>query len=198
MIHSTVSIKEGLKELLHNMPQVLAAWEGGSAATGFLDEFSDLDLSIVIADDDPEPIFRILNEHFSSQYGIDRQFRMPEPTWHGMSQCFYLLKDCELYFYCDIAVVPAANPQKFTEPDRHGNALIWFDKTGVYTAENSSSEEREKLVQRVLTNSVVTDFLGIIELQKALARGSWLSSQMNFQLFVNRHLIPLLNVKYRP
>lgn len=197
-MHSTASIKAGLKELLQDTPMVLAAWEGGSAATGYLDEFSDLDLTIVIRDEDSEPLFQILEKYFNSLYGIERRFRLPEPTWHGMSQCFYLLKGCEPFFYCDIAVVPASNPNKFTEPDRHGNAVIWFDKADVYTAVNSSFAEQEKLIHRVLRASAATDFLGIIELQKALARGSWLSSQTNLQLFINRHLIPLLNIKYRP
>ena len=197
-MHSTISIKAELKDLLQGMPRVLAAWEGGSAATGYLDKYSDLDLTIVIADDDPEPVFKTLREHFSTLYGIDRQFRMPEPTWHGMSQCFYLLRDCEEFFYCDIAVVTAANPHKLTEPDRHGNALIWFDKGEMYTADNSSPEEQEKIILRILSFSVAIDFLSIIELEKALARGSWLASLSNFQTFVNRHLIPLLNIKYRP
>lgn len=197
-MHEVSTIKSTLKDLLYQRNDVLAAWEGGSAATGYYDEYSDLDLCIVIEGRDVESIFLLLDEHFAKNYGIQRSFRIPEPAWHGMSQCFYLLKDCPACFYCDIAVVTRDNPNKFTEPDRHGNAVIWFDKASVYTSDITPAEEQEKLVHRVLNNVFSVDFLTIIELQKAVLRKNWIASQMNWQMFLNRCLVPLMNVRYRP
>lgn len=197
-MHEVSILKSKLMDMLMSRGDVLAAWEGGSAATGFLDDYSDLDLCVVIKDSDVEPVFHALEEHFSDEYGILRKFRIPEPAWHGMSQCFYLLADFPECFYCDIAVVPNANPHKFTEPDRHGNAVIWFDKEGVYTAVPTPEGEVTELVKRVLKNVFALDFLTIIELRKALKRGNWIASQMNWQMFLSRCLVPLLNVRWRP
>lgn len=197
-MHNLRSFKDKLKDLLYKQDNILAAWEGGSIATGFLDEFSDLDLYIVIEDDNTETVFTLLQEYFEQGFGIERSFRIPEPTWHGMSQCYYLLSDFPPYFYCDIAVVAVQNPHKFTEPDRHGNAVIWFDKQGNYSAEPTPDEERDKLLSRMYRNATATDWLSIIELQKALARDKWIASQLNYTMFLSRHLIPLLNIRYRP
>ncbi len=198
MEHSSAKVRSGLKDLLKREKAVLAAWEGGSAATGFLDEYSDLDLLIVISDEDTEPIFKLLDGYLEDNYGIQKKFRLPEPTWHGMSQCFYLLRDFPNHFYCDICVVPASNPHKLTEPDRHGHAVVWFDKAGIYKPVVTPAEERNKLVGRVFASATAFDWLRVLELKKALARGKWISSQFNYMVFINRNLVPLLNIKYRP
>lgn len=198
MHQEITTLKDRLKEILFDLPEVLAAWEGGSAATGFLDEYSDLDLGIVTAKDMADELFGLMDEFFNANYGIKDKFRMPEPAWHGMSQCFYLLDKLPSLFYCDIAIVNKDNPHKFTEPDRHGNAVIWFDKEGIYSADPTPKEELDAMAQRIYKMASDTAFLGIIELQKALARGNWLASQMNYITFVYRHLVPLLNLKYRP
>lgn len=193
-----VQLKEGLKTLLLNRTEVLAAWEGGSAATGFLDEYSDLDLGIVTEKDMADELFSLLEDFLTAHYGIKAKFRMPEPAWHGMSQCFYLLDKLPPLFYCDIAIVCKDNPHKFTEPDRHGNAIVWFDKEDVYKADPTPQDELDSIAQRVYRMATDTAFLGTIELQKALARKNWMAASMNFTTYVYRHLVPLLNLKYRP
>ena len=131
MLADVSVFKLELKDLLQGIPCVVAAWEGGSAATGYLDEYSDLDLGIAIQGESADIVFTTLDEWFELKQGIARKFRMPEPAWHGMSQCFYLLHGMPPCFYCDICVVDSANPHKFTEPDRHGHAVVWFDPQGV-------------------------------------------------------------------
>jgi predicted nucleotidyltransferase len=197
-MHTYAAIKESLASRLEGEDRVLAAWEGGSAATGYFDEYSDLDLMIVIKDKDTESIFQILQDHLESKYGILRMFRVPEPAWHGMSQCFYLVKNCSEFFYLDIAVIPSENQRKFTEPDRHGHALVWFDKEGIYQPKETPNRERDDLARRVFHAATDYDWIITAELGKALARDNWIASQMNYHAFVNRHLVPLMNIKYRP
>lgn len=198
MTHEVERFKAGLRKFLEARNDVLAAWEGGSLATGFADEYSDLDLLIVTKGQISDIIFASLEALFSEKYGIERSFRMPEPTWHGLSQCFYLLKNLPPCFYCDIAVTPAETEDKLTAPDRHGNAVIWFDKAGIYNSAPTPPEEIKKLARRVFRMATATDFLGVIELQKSLARNDWIHSHMNWVIFVSRHLVPLLNLKHRP
>jgi len=106
MHQDIVGLKSKLKELLQNKPQVLAAWEGGSAATGFLDDYSDLDLGIVTDKDMADELFGLIEEFFCADYGIIAKFRMPEPAWHGMSQCFYLLDKLPPLFYSTLRLCP--------------------------------------------------------------------------------------------
>ncbi len=198
MSESVDTLKQGLKELLMTIPGVIAAWEGGSAATGRLDEYSDLDLAIVTRSVSADEVFASLEQWFQHRYGIKRRFRLPEPTWHSMSQCFYVLEGMPDFFYCDICVVDSDNPRKFNEPDRHGNCVIWFDPQNVCEAHPTPPEELEALRTRFLGIATDMDFLSLIELRKALARDDWMASHMNWMIFLNRHLIILMNLKYRP
>jgi|SRR5690554_962871 hypothetical protein len=191
-------LKRELQKLLNEQPGIVAAWEGGAAATGFLDRYSDLDLSIVINEGKPDEIFTLIDEFFETRYGILNRLRMPEPTWHGFSQCFYQLDGFPPLFYCDIVVIPASVPHKFTEPDRHGHSVIWFDKVGIHSAEETPPEVRKRLVNRIYRTSIDLEWLFLLELQKALARKNWLAAQRCYLQFINRHLVPLLNIKYRP
>lgn len=198
MVRSTEEFRVELKKFLELQPEVIAAWEGGSAATGFLDDYSDLDLSIVIRDGDQDQIFARLDDYLDSLYGIEKRFRLPEPTWHGMSQCLYLLKGFPPLFYADVVVVKEDNPQKLTEPDRHGNSVIWFDKEMIYSAKETPQEELDRLRERFFRIGTDLDWLSIIELRKALVRKNWLAAQRCYLQFINRHLVSLLNLKYRP
>ncbi len=198
MIHTPEAIRTALKAFLAERNDVVAAWEGGAAATGYLDEYSDLDLEIVLGTGTPDELFQVLDAYFEQQYGILKRFRMPEPAWHGMSQTFYLLKDTPPLFYCDIAVVMADNPRKFTEPDRHGNSVIWFDKTGVFKATETPPEEARQLAERLFHLATDFDWLSLIELRKALARQNWIAAHLNYLQFLNRNLVILLNLRYRP
>ncbi len=198
MAKTRLEVKNALISYLEPINDVIAVWEGGSAATGFVDNYSDLDVTIVTTHDPTDPIFKLIDEHFESQYCILRKYRVPEPTWHHMSQCFYLLNDTEELFYADIAVVHYNNPVKFTETDRHGNAIVAFDKQGVFMASDTPTEEIEKLCKRVYAATTSIDFVIILELRKAIARNNWIASHSNYLQLVSRLLISLLNIKHRP
>ncbi len=55
---------EKLKNLLDLNISVHTVWEGGSAATGYLVQYSDLDLGIICEDDEVENLFEQLEKYF--------------------------------------------------------------------------------------------------------------------------------------
>jgi len=176
-----IDLKSRLRELLESREDVIAAWEGGSAATGYLDDYSDLDLLVILREGTAtDPVFEAMNDLFERDWGILESFRMPEPTWHGMSQCFYMLDKMPPLFYCDIALTTEDNPHKLTEPERHGKAVIWFDNTRVYQAEPMPEAEFKQLRDRVYAMATGTWWLMLLELKKALARDNWLAAQGNY------------------
>ncbi|MDP2172972.1 MAG: nucleotidyltransferase domain-containing protein [Candidatus Cloacimonadaceae bacterium] len=193
----TNEVKDALKSFLIAHESVIAAWEGGSAATGSADQYSDLDLIIITEGIEADAMFEELKSLLKRVFGIVRQFRMPEPCWHGMSQCFYLLRDTPDFFYCDLTIADKNTPDKFTEPDRHGKVIVWFDQGGVYSASESPASDVQRRARRLFHTATDTDFLTIIELHKAIARRHWIDSLMNYIQFINRNLVILLNLKYR-
>ncbi|MCB5295995.1 MAG: nucleotidyltransferase domain-containing protein [Candidatus Cloacimonetes bacterium] len=191
-------LTEAMCALLKQQEQVLAIWEGGSAATGFEDEYSDLDFCIVTKRKAGDEIFSKLDEFFAAQHGIARRFRIPEPAWHGMSQCMYLLSDSPELFYCDICVVERDNPHKLTEQDRHGSARILYDPQGILKPITSSQEELDAICRRVWRMAASLDFVFEIELKKAIKRGLTIDAISLYHTFLQRCLVSLLNLKYRP
>ncbi len=191
-------IKEGLKSLLEKDKKIIAAWEGGSAATGFEDEYSDLDLAVVCGDDAVEEVFSLIEKHLEAVYGIERKYRMPEPAWHGFSQCFYKTGNVPEFFYFDIAVIKNSIPDKFTERDRHGDSIVWFEKEKTIDPAPTPEEKVKEKGRKYYRFIADSDFLMEIELKKALARKNFTESFQSYYRLINGGLGVLLNLKYRP
>ena len=187
-----------LKPLFFEMDQVIAVWEAGSKATGYVDEYSDLDVYITVSDDGVEQTFTKLDELFSNRYGIIRKYRLNEPTWHGGSQCFYQLKYGPDYFYLDIAVFKLSNPNKFMEKDRHGIADVWFEKQPVYDDTPTPSEVIIAKNKAFFNAIIASDFLTMLEVEKAIYRHQYLDAYPFYYSFIARNVVGLLNLIYRP
>ncbi|MBN2541230.1 hypothetical protein JXI42_00030 [bacterium] len=189
---------ENLKELLYTNKKILASWEGGSAATGYLDEFSDLDLCMVCDDDAVEEVIVYLEEYLEKNYGIRHRFRMPEPVWHGHSQCFYILDKTPPLFYLDVVFMKLSSGNKLLEPDRHGNAVVWFDKANALKISPTPEAEIEK--KGKLYYSLARDMFDLIaiEARKQILRGNKIDAFIDHNMLVARFLAYLLNLKYRP
>ena len=84
---------EAIEGAIADEPRVLAAWEGGSAATGRVDALSDLDLVLLVEPADVEAAFAMVEAWLAPLTAIDTAFRLPEPTWHGHAQSFLRLAE---------------------------------------------------------------------------------------------------------
>jgi hypothetical protein len=186
-----------LFELL-NIEGIHAVWEGGSSATGYLDEYSDLDLVIVCDDDKVEHTFNMFETFICERYGIIRKFRIPEPAWHGMSQCFYQIDHCPPYFYLDIAVQRLSTEDRFLETDRHGEAIIWFDKKSLITPHTVPEKVILQKGMNAYKNAVDSFFIHVIEVRKLIRRDRVVDANQQFHTGLLRALSILLNLKHRP
>lgn len=177
---------------------VIAAWEGGSAATNRLDQYSDLDLSLVVQDDQVERTFQELDTFIEEKFGIIRKYRLPEPTWHGASQCFYVIDHVEPMIYLDIAVLKKSNPDKLMESDRHGHAVVWFDREHIYNSTPSDSKTIQERGKKLFATTTQMDFLIMLEIEKGILRGQFYDVFPTYMSFISRQLSVLLNLKHRP
>ena len=192
------NMKEEILELLEPEEWVLAVWEGGSAATGYLDDLSDLDLAMVVRDDSVERAFDILEDYLGGTYGISSRMRMPEPAWHGHSQCFYFINDAPELFYIDLLVEKESSGNRLLEPERHGTPVIWLDRSGILRACRATGEELGDKRRRFFES--LSAFLPLIatEVRKQIERGKRIDAVTQHQRFVAGRLAGLLNLKYRP
>ena len=124
-------IIDALAAGLPREPYILAASLGGSFATGRTDEFSDIDLGIIVEDDRVEDAFVHLDAVLTELSPIDVRHRLPDPTWHGHSQVFLRLADADPHHFVDVCVMKRTAPDKFGERERHGDPQVLFDPQGL-------------------------------------------------------------------
>lgn len=111
--------------------RVLAAWLGGSDATGRADDLSDIDLCIVAEDGRGKELRQVLENLIASASPIRVKYDLPEPTWHGFTQSFYQLENAPEHLMIDWILVERSQHNPWMEVERHGVPRVLFDKARV-------------------------------------------------------------------
>ncbi|MEM7307554.1 MAG: nucleotidyltransferase domain-containing protein [Planctomycetota bacterium] len=125
-------ILNALEGALRPLDFVHALWEGGSAAFGRADAYSDVDLHTIVDDEHVEELFARVDDTLAALSPIERRWRLSEPTWHGHSQCFYRLRDAGPYVLVDfVAMRRGGSAPIHDEVERHGEPQVVFDKAGL-------------------------------------------------------------------
>lgn len=191
-------MKREIIDLFGSRSWVHAIWEGGSAATGNLDDYSDLDLAMVVEDGSVESAFSIFEDYLQEVYGILHRMRLPEPAWHGHSQCFYFIGRCPPLFYIDFLVEKLSSDDRLLETDRHGHARVWLDRGGIVVPCTSDEKDLAERRDRFLEMIRASFPLVVTEIRKQMARGRTIDAVSQYQRFVTTRLAGLLNLVHRP
>jgi predicted nucleotidyltransferase len=191
-------ILETLITALEAKDFVLAFWQGGSAAHGYTDEWSDLDIEVIVKDDEVQQTFDAVEEALQTISEISLKYRVPEPTWHGHSQTFYQLAEANPFLVIDFAVMKQSSRNDFLEVERHGNAVIAFDKANLVVPKNvNQSEHFSQMKERFTHQKKLFNFLQVF-VKKEINRGHLAQAIANYQLYTLRNLVELLGMLYRP
>ena len=177
---------------------VLALWQGGSAAHGYTDEWSDIDIQVIVEDDRVQETFDILEESLNTLCEVRLKWRVPEPTWHGHSQCFYQLEGTSPFLFIDFVILQQSHPNHFLEVERHGKLAIAFDKANLLVQPSlNRSEHFSRMQERLVTLRKTFDFFQII-VKKEINRGHLVSAISNYHSYTLQPLVELLGMVYRP
>jgi hypothetical protein len=122
---------------------------------------------------------------------------VPEPSWHGHSQCYYILNNTPPLFFFDLLIEKESSGNRFLESDRHGNAVVWFDKKNLI----DSTPTPEKIVAEKCSNTLtrLKDSYEImfLDIRKLVTRGHFIDAVFVYFQLMTRFSY-LLNMKYRP
>ena len=177
---------------------VLALWQGGSAAHGYTDEWSDLDIVVIVEDYFVQQTFDIVEEALQTISEISFKYRVPEPTWHGHSQCFYQLAEVSPFLAIDFAVMKRSSRNDFLEVERHGNPAIAFDKANLVVPTHLNQKEHfSKMEERFQHLQMLYNFKQIF-VKKEINRGHLAQAIVNYQSHTLSPLVELLGMIYRP
>ena len=115
-------ISSRVSAALQSIPGVLAGWEGGSAAFGVVDAYSDIDLNYLVDDNASlESLYAAAEKALESVSPITASHRPSRG-------CYYRLRDGGEFFLVDLNFVRVGDDEHFLDPQRHGRIIPLFDK----------------------------------------------------------------------
>lgn len=192
------AIIDTLHHALESSAEVLAAHLGGSDATGRTDEFSDVDLVVVVRDGAVEDTFEVVHTALEGLSPISHRWRLSDPTWHGNPQEFIALRDADPAHFVDIVIQEPSGGERFLEVERHGRAEVLFDRAGLVgpmpmdlIAHQQRIDQRLALLRQrfPLFQTLVT---------RAVRRGFPAEAAVAYQDHTYRPLIELLRIRHCP
>lgn len=189
-----------LLPVLEECPDVLGAWEGGSAANDTTDQFSDIDLCVLAR----APIQDIieLTEYALRGFGVSHGWQPSKSFWgEGLVQRVIVLKDAPPFFCVDVSVFDEGHPAllaEFLEVERHGSPRILFDRSGLIRGGHTDAAAlfaRQQLRVNDLSNGFpIFKSLAL----KELARGNPIDAIGFYQNGLLRPFIEVLGMLRRP
>ena len=117
---------------LRPLPYVHAFWESGSTAFNRTDEWSDIDLYIVVDDTKIPETFLAVEKTLTALSPIRLKHEVQWPAASGIHQAFYRLEKTNEYLLVDLAIMTLSAPDKFLAREIHGEARFLFNKTDGY------------------------------------------------------------------
>ena len=191
-------IIDTLTAALEPLDYVLAGYLGGSDATGRTDVYSDVDYQAIVEDDRVEDAFGGALGALAALSPIVHEYRLPEPTWHGCSQVFLSLKGADPAHFVDFVVMKRSHEDRFLEPERHGLAIVLFDKLGLVTPD--PFDRAAHLAKMEARFAVLRETFPLFQtlVTRAVSRGFPAEAAAAYQSHTFRPLVELLRMRYCP
>ena len=129
---------------------------------------------------------------------ISFKYRIPEPTWHGHSQCFYQLAKASPFLAIDFVVMKLSNPIRFLEVERHGKGIIGFDKDNFLLPQPLNRNEHFSKMQERFEHLKNTFCFMQIFVKKEIYRRHFVEAVAGYHNYTLNPLVELLGMAYRP
>jgi predicted nucleotidyltransferase len=176
---------------------VRAVGEGGAAARGRADRYSDLDLMVVAELSESDRIFGRVEDAVRSITSITHVWIVDPPGFADMAQRIYFVEGAPPYFAIDCSVITPSGVVPFLERERHGEAVVGFDRDGALRPRAldaaALAQRRAHRLTQLRGSTPVYSML----IEKELARGHTLEAYGFYQALL-RALIELLGMQHRP
>ena len=191
-------IIEAVAKRLDKLEFVYAVWQGGAAAFGRVDQWSDIDF-MVIADREFIPkVFEAAETVLEKLAGIEKTFEVPQPTSHGFFQKFYRLQNINPYLLVDFAVGDLEKQDKFLEPEIHGNPIVHLDRKGIISSQPLNKEKFHANMLLVLERTKAKMETFQLFFDKEYNRGNYMDAVDFYYNFAVGSLVTVLRMKYSP
>ena len=189
-------IIQALVDALKPLEYIHACWEGGAVALDRVDEWSDIDLYLVVDNKKVDDTFLAVEKALKLLSPLRQRHGVFEPS-PGLFQAFYKLQDASEYLMVDVAVLKLSRPDKFLETEIHGNPAFYFNKSCEITPYPLQRDAFVKKLQRRLVG-LQGEFAMFHNLvQKEMNRGHHLEA-LDFLHMLLGWLVEVLRIRYSP
>jgi hypothetical protein len=177
---------------LRPLPIVLAGWEGGSAAFGASDDFSDIDLNFLVDDDaSPDLLYAKAEAALGTVSPVTASHVAPPGR-------YYKLKGGGEFLLVDLCFFKVGAPDHHLEVERHGHARALFDKGGWLRPkpldESALAVKRDRRYRELQVWFAVSQSF----VRKAVMRGRQVEALACFWGYTLKPLAELLRMRYCP
>lgn len=190
-------IREHLYPVLRELEPVRALWEGGSAARGALDEYSDIDICMHAEDEAFARIWEVFEAALSKIAKVEQRWSPGKGLWPGMEQRVYILEDAPPYFMLDVVLFPASQPIPILERERHGEPIVILDRDGEVIPCALDREAHEARMKRACEHAWEASRIYLRLANKEIARGRDIDAHGYYRASLGL-LHTMLGATYRP
>jgi len=191
-------IIRALVDALKPLDYIHAFWEGGAITFNRVDEWSDIDVYLVVDDDKVDKAFLDVERALRLLSPIKQKYDVPQSPYPGVAQAFYRLREASEYLIIDLAIMKLSTKDKFLEPEIHGNAVFYFNKSG---AVRCPPLDRGALVSRLHARldrlqarfDMFNNFV-----QKEINRGNYLEAIDLYSMLTLATVVEALRIKHNP
>ena len=185
-------ISDAVTQALRPLPTVFAGWEGGSAAFGAVDAYSDIDLEYLVADD----------ASFDDLYALaERAIEAVSPITASHTPLkgrYYKLKDGGDFLLVDLIFFRVGDPDHHLDIERHGEKVPLFDKGDWLRPkpldEGALAVRRDRRYRELQTWFPMSQ----VFVRKAILRGQHVEAVNAFWACTLKPLADLLRMRYCP
>jgi hypothetical protein len=185
-------ISGAVTEALKSRPEVLAGWEGGSAAFSAVDAYSDIDLEFLVADG---ASFELLYASAEKALEMVSPITASHTPTNGR---YYQLRDAGNFLLVDLIFWRVGDPDHRLEVERHGKKVPFFDK-GDWLRPRPLDEEALAIKRDQRLRELRTWFpMSQVFVRKAILRGQHVEAVNAFWACTLKPLAELLRMRYCP
>jgi predicted nucleotidyltransferase len=185
-------------DFMKHLEYVHALYEGGAIAFDRIDEWSDIDLYIVVDDEKVNETFDAVEVALKSLAPIKHKYVVPKLPWPGVSQSFYRIEQTSEYLLIDLAVIKLSSPEKFLEPHIHGKVVFYINKFDEIKVPIMNKEELEENLKQKLEQLRDRFAVFNINVQKEINRGNYLEALILYNSITLGSVVDALRIKYSP
>ncbi|MGF7060184.1 hypothetical protein [Brassicibacter mesophilus] len=191
-------ILKSIIETLKPLEYVYGMWQCGSAAFKRVDEWSDVDIIIDVADDKTEEVFKKVDNALETLSPIENSFGVFKTIWQGAYQKVYKLKDTNRFLAIDVCAIQHSSSSKFLEKEIHGDVFVHFDKKNITNIKPIDkikfAEKLNERVQQLENTFKLFQYLT----EKELYRKNYMEALSYYNNFTLNPLVEVLRIRHKP